>query len=61
MLTARKVRVHVRNKNRYNVETKNCNFLYVEVNDFAGTTIGDIKEVRKFDKLIIFVLKNIRN
>lgn len=61
MLTARKVRVHVRNKNRYNVETRNCKLLYVEVNDFAGTTIGDIKEVRKFDKLIIFVLKNIRN
>ena len=39
------IRVYVRNKNRYNVETKEQGILFVDIHDFAGTTIGQIKEV----------------
>ena len=39
------IRIFVRNKARYNPETKEKDFLFVDINDFAGTTIGDIKEV----------------
>ncbi|XP_053394593.1 uncharacterized protein LOC123545094 [Mercenaria mercenaria] len=44
MRPARNIRVYVRNKSRYNPETGERNFLFVDINDFAGTTIGDVKE-----------------
>lgn len=47
MGTPYKIRIFVRNKSRYNPETKERDFLFVDVTDFAETTIGDIKEVRK--------------
>ena len=42
----KEIRIYVRNKARYNPETKERDFLFVDINNFAGTTIGDIKEVR---------------
>ena len=44
------IRIYVRNKARYNPEAKERDFLYVDITDFAGTTIGDIKEVNLFGK-----------
>ncbi|XP_069111071.1 platelet binding protein GspB-like [Argopecten irradians] len=38
------VKVYVRNKARYNPSTEGKDFVCVDITDFAGTTIGDIKE-----------------
>ncbi|KAJ8319803.1 hypothetical protein KUTeg_001390 [Tegillarca granosa] len=40
----RNIRIYVRNKMRYNPEAKVYDFLHVEIDNFAGTTIGHIKE-----------------
>jgi len=45
MLGRRNICIYVRNKARYNPETNGKDFLCVNVTNFAGTTIGDIKEV----------------
>lgn len=41
----RSVTIYVRNKQRYNPASKLYNFINVRVENFAGTKIGDIKEV----------------
>ncbi|XP_033763465.1 uncharacterized protein LOC117344746 [Pecten maximus] len=38
------VNIYVRNKARYNPSTEGKDFVCVNITDFAGTTIGDIKE-----------------
>lgn len=41
----RSVTIYVRNKQRYNPASKLYNFINVRIENFAGTKIGDIKEV----------------
>ena len=45
----RSVTIYVRNKQRYNPASKLYDFINVRVENFAGTKIGDIKEVSSLD------------
>ncbi|XP_063410099.1 uncharacterized protein LOC134693283 [Mytilus trossulus] len=44
MFQNKKIRIFVRNKARYNPASKEYGFLHVDVANYAGTTIGNIKE-----------------
>lgn len=54
MNSACSIRVFVRNKSRYNPASAERNLLFVDVSDFAGTTIGEVKEVDHFYFVYIF-------
>ena len=46
MYARQKIRIHVRNKSRYNPETEEQGFLFVDIDHFAETTVGNVKEVQ---------------
>ena len=45
MYQNKRMRLFVRNKARYNPASKEYGFLHVDFVNYAGTTIGNIKEV----------------